>query len=133
MTVLFALGGYWAYTLADGLLNRGEYVRHLQSQVFPDSVTSLLTWLLPALNLLMLIFLLHAPWQRAGIFVSTVLFSLTAMYAALVIADYFPQAPCNCIGTVRNLSWEGHFILNLAGAALSLCGLFLNGRERRKV
>ncbi|PST84970.1 hypothetical protein C7T94_02290 [Pedobacter yulinensis] len=131
--VLFALGAYWAYTFADSIINRTDYIKHLESQVFPAAWIPGLSWILPAGNLVIVLLLAFHSGQRPGALLSALLFALTALYAGLVYAGVFRDTPCNCIGVVRNLSWSGHLFLNLAGTVLSVIGLVLAGRGKEAV
>ncbi len=95
----------------------------MYNQNFPPEVAGALVFFVPSAELVAIALLLTERWQRAGLFLSTILMAVFTGYIGLVLAGYWQRVPCSCGGVLKNMSWKAHFVFNLFFLAISLAAL----------
>jgi hypothetical protein len=81
-----------------------------------------LIWLVPAIELLITVFLFISATRILGLYASMILLFLFTAYILWVL-NFSPRVPCSCGGVIQTLSWKGHIILNTAFLILTVTGI----------
>lgn len=101
------------YTAVSKFVDFDSFARDLNSQPFPNSLTPILKWILPILEIGIAITLFFERTKRIGLYMSLTLMSLFTIYTALVLFNFFDDVPCSCGGVITHLTWTQHLIFNL--------------------
>lgn len=125
--IAFALIMLWVPVTIDKFWNLGEFHATLLNQPFPNWWARILYWLLPLLELLIVIFLVwpKRKLQHWGMLLSTILLIVFTSYIALGLLNVFDQRPCGCGSVLKSMTWEQHFWFNLFFLFLSGTGAYL--------
>lgn len=125
--ITFILILMWVPVTIDKFWDLGEFHFILLNQPFPNWWADILYWLLPLLELLIVIFLVwpERKLQHLGMLLSTVLLTLFTSYIALGLLDAFDQRPCGCGSVLKSMTWEQHFWFNVFFIFLSGAGTYL--------
>ncbi|RZK43373.1 MAG: hypothetical protein EOO90_03690 [Pedobacter sp.] len=116
----------WAYTAGSKLAAMEEFEKELKNQVFSDSISNQLIWLLPITELLAAGLLLFTAARKIGFMLSTLLMAVFTIYIALVLGGYFHKFPCSCGGVLKELGWQAHLWFNLFFLSISAAGIWLS-------
>jgi hypothetical protein len=119
----------FSYTAASKLMDLRGFAYDLHNQPFPRWMGNLLTWLLPAMELLIALLLLFDRTRLPGLWSALVLMGLFTIYTALILAGVFHRVPCSCGGVIKLLNWKQHLVFNLFFVGLSWWGI----RIERKI
>lgn len=132
--VTFLLILLWVPVTIDKFWNLGEFHSTLLNQPFPNWWAGILFWLLPTLELLVVVLLAwpKGNLQYPGMMLSTILLIMFTAYIALGLLDLFDQRPCGCGSVISRLSWEQHFWFNLFFLLLSIAGSLLHRNIQRR-
>lgn len=123
----------FVYTSVSKWLEFTKFVGQMNNQPFPDWLTPIIVWTLPAIELVISCLLMFTRTQLVGFMASFVLMLLFTMYTLLVLLNVFGRVPCSCGGVIENLSWEQHLVFNLFFVGVALAGIFLKRKERLTV
>lgn len=115
----------FSYTAFAKLIDIRLFTIEMHNQPLPLWFTSLLVYLLPALEILIVVGLLIDRFRFAALVSSLVLMLFFTFYTALVLLHIFPRVPCSCGGVIKNLSWQQHLVFNLFFDAIILWAIFL--------
>lgn len=100
------------------------FVSQLEGSPLVGKLAFILSWLVPALEIIIAALLLYSPTRLHGLYAA--FFLMLAFTAYVYILPHFFASPgCSCGGIISRFSWKGHFWFNLAftllaGTALSL-------------
>jgi Na+/proline symporter len=70
--------------------------------------------------------------RKAGFYASLILMSVFSIYNAAVLLHFFDYVPCSCGGLSKKLSWPQQLIINLFFVAISIAGVWLQGKRSDK-
>lgn len=115
------------YTSLSKLAGHGTFKNVLKASPLLHPVAGLLAWLLPAIEIAVVIFLFIPSTRKKGVFASFVLISAFTIYLFYMLA-VTPNLPCSCGGVLSMLSWRQHIIFNLVFIVLSLLAIHLYKR-----
>ncbi|SFS59487.1 MauE/DoxX family redox-associated membrane protein [Mucilaginibacter polytrichastri] len=116
-TIAVMFGYAAAIKLADYPKSRGEML----NQVFPQQVAEVLTWLIPTIEILLVILLLLPASRKIAAWTSLVLLSAFTGYIILATNDVFSRTPCSCGGILWDgASYFAQLIFNTCFIILSL-------------
>lgn len=104
------------------------FSRDLHNQPFPDQWVPVLLWVVPLVELLIVLCLLFDCTRRAGFLMATFVMLLFTSYTGLVLVGVFNRVPCSCGGVIRSLSWPQHLVLNTLLTAGAGLGFFYQWR-----
>lgn len=121
----------WVYASLSKLVSFEHSRAQMLKQVFPDEVSEVLIWSLPAIELITAGLLLFSRTFLAGLYLSATLLIAFTIYIALVLSNTFGWIPCSCGGILNKLSWTQHLLFNIAFIILTLLGIIYETRERR--
>ncbi|MVZ63764.1 MauE/DoxX family redox-associated membrane protein [Sphingobacterium humi] len=115
----------FAYASFMQLLHHHVFTGDINNQVFPNSTTPYLVWLIPMMGLLTAALLISKRTRKAGFYMSAGLLTIYTGYIILVLMKAFRYTPCSCAGVVEGFTWWEHFYFNLAFLVLSFAGIGL--------
>jgi uncharacterized membrane protein len=119
------------YTSLSKLADHETFKNVLSASPLLKPVAGIVAWLLPVTELGIVV-LLFVPFLRIkGLYASFILISLFTLYLIYMIA-FTPNLPCNCGGVLKLLSWPQHVFFNLFFILLSLTGILLFKRTKKK-
>ena len=84
---------------------------------------NLIAWLLPAIEIIVVLLLLINKTRLVGFYSSLFLMTAFTTYI-LVILKFAYYIPCTCGGILSEMSWTTHFWFNLVFVLLILLGIF---------
>lgn len=113
----------WIYAALSKLTDYDEARRAMLNQVFPVHVAEILTWLVPATELVLAACLTWKPLQLPGLIASLVLLITFSLYIAITMSNAFGRIPCSCGGIIKHLGYWQHLGFNLFFAALSVIAI----------
>lgn len=101
------------YTGISKLIDFRGFTYDLNNQPFPNSLTPLLSWVLPISEIAIAAALLFEKSRLLGLYASLILMGLFTVYTALVLLHAFEYVPCSCGGVIKHLTWPQHLIFNI--------------------
>lgn len=127
--VTFLLILLWVPVTIDKFWNLGEFHSTLLNQPFPNWWAGILFWLLPTLELLVVVLL---AWPRdikllhKGMQLSLIMMLGFTLYIAFGVMGFYSKQPCGCGSVIKNLSWEQHLWFNVFFLSTSAIGTWLS-------
>jgi putative oxidoreductase len=95
----------------------------MHNQPFPMWFSSVLVYLLPAVELFIAGMLLFERSRYMGLWASAILMGLFTVYTCLVLCKVFYKVPCSCGGVIRNLTWGWHLVFNIFFVFVSIVAI----------
>jgi hypothetical protein len=121
----------WVPVTVDKIWNLTFFHNILLQQPFPNWWADLLFWLLPLIELGVVILLVW-PKEKLlylGIWLSFLLLSIFTLYIGLGVAGVYAQKPCGCGSVIKGLSWNQHLVFNLFFLFISLTGIYFKRQQ----
>lgn len=126
--LLIALFGYAAVSK---LTDYTTFKLQLGQSPFIEHFAPLLTWAMPAIELIAVSLLLFNRSKLAGLYLSLFLMTLFSAYIYAML-HYSYYIPCSCGGVLEKLDWKAHLWLNLGFTILCISGILAEVLPRRK-
>lgn len=120
-----------AYAALSKLMDYGAARRAMLVQVFERDTALVLTWLVPATELLIVCLLLYPPTRGWGLWAATLLMAAFSIYLLLAHNGSFAKVPCSCGGILGKMDYQVHLVFNLCFVALGSWGIFLSHRHTK--
>ncbi|MFC6101493.1 MauE/DoxX family redox-associated membrane protein [Olivibacter domesticus] len=120
----------YSYTAVMKIADFKVYRIKMYRQVFPDWLSEIMVYALPAAELGMVAWLL-APYFserklfRIGLKANIVLMASFTVYAWLAKEKVFGYIPCACGGIFEKMEWPEHYVVNLRLTILAVVGACL--------
>lgn len=89
---------------------------------------SIISWMLPAVELITVILLFIPAIRWAGLYLSLALMLIFTSYIAFMLFSSY-DLPCSCGGVLKNLSWKDHLIMNIILTMLAALAVILEIRR----
>jgi len=121
----------FVYTALSKLLHFSQFVHTLSQSTILHPISNLVAWMLPVTELATASLLFTERSRTKGLWAAFALMLLFTIYIGYML-KVETNIPCSCGGVLRSLTWTHHLQLNLALLILSVIGLLLTGRSRRK-
>ncbi|WP_134089096.1 MauE/DoxX family redox-associated membrane protein [Olivibacter sp. XZL3] len=120
----------YSYTAAMKLADFDVYRIKMHRQVFPNWLTEVLIYALPATELMMSIwlflpFFFERKVLRFGLKANVLLMACFTVYAWLAKEKIFGYIPCACGGIFEKMEWPEHYVWNLRLTILAVGGACL--------
>lgn len=132
LTVVCALLIFlFLYTGVSKYLNFITFAEDMKNQPFPQWMTFLLIWVLPAIEIMLGLGLMFNKSRLISLYGSFILMLLFTVYVALILLNVFDKIPCSCGGVLQSLGWNEHLIFNFCFLAISCIGCLLGRKELR--
>ena len=96
----------------------------LYNQVFPIWMADFLLYFLPAIEIMVAVFLLIPDYRLIGVKIAVILMLIFSTYIGLVLTGIFGRIPCSCGGVLNNIGWWEHLLFNLFFLGLGIWGLW---------
>lgn len=100
----------------------------LQSPLIKNQATAI-SWLIPGLEILIVIMLLFCRLRNIGLLISLLLMTMFTGYIIYMIS-FVPHLPCSCGGVIQQLSWSNHVWFNCAFIVLIITVLFSSYKDK---
>lgn len=127
--ITFTLIVLWVLVTIDKFWNLGEFHATLLNQPFPNWWADILYWLLPMIELLVIILLAwpgKAKILHQGMLLSFILMLGFTLYIAFGVMGFYSKQPCGCGSVIKNLTWPQHLWFNTFFLILSGIGIWLS-------
>ncbi|HEY4335519.1 MAG TPA: MauE/DoxX family redox-associated membrane protein [Puia sp.] len=124
------------YTGFGKLFDWQHFTGTLLIQPLPRWLATLLTWILPATEIIAAAFLLFNSTRRSGLIILLALLLVFTGYIGAILLHLFPgRTPCSCGGLFRHLTWQEHFWVNLGLIGLTSFVLIIRkpGRTAKRI
>lgn len=123
----------FVYTSVSKWLDFKNFIDQMNNQPFPNWMTPILVWTLPAAEIIISGLLLFERTQLMGFLASLILMLLFTIYTILVLLNVFGRTPCSCGGVIEKLSWGQHLVFNLFFVGVALTGILLKRKMIPKI
>ncbi|RYF12424.1 MAG: hypothetical protein EOO42_20135, partial [Flavobacteriales bacterium] len=105
-----ALATLFCYAALSKLFSYEQSKTEMLHQVFPVAWALVLSWLIPTVELMVVLLLLFKATQTLGLWASALLLFLFSIYIAVVMTSIFGRVPCSCGGILKNMSYGTHLV-----------------------
>lgn len=122
----------WGSAVSLALFDWEQAKRKMELQIFPLWISDILWWVLPLLQLLLIMVLLYKPTINIGVKLSTLLIFSFTLYLFLGITNFFGETPCACGGIWPSNSHWVHIGLNSIFIGLGITYWVLAHKSRPK-
>lgn len=130
--IVFLLVLLWVYTASSKLMDFHHFRAQMHNQTVPRWMADLLIYTLPGIEIITALMLTFQRTRPTGFYASALLMAIFTAYTGLVVANYFSRVPCSCGGVLSVMNWPVHFAFNLFFLLLTVTGIYLLNRERRR-
>lgn len=110
----------WGYAATVKLWNWNTSRREMHLQPFPDWMGDILFWLVPLVELTIVVLLLYHVTMLRGIQASVILLCVFTIYLALGLGRAFGKVPCACGGILSGMGHREHILFNLLFIGLGI-------------
>ncbi len=124
--ITFLLIFLWVYAAVSKLADHERSQGQMLNQVFTKSIALLLVWAIPAVELLVVSFLMFSRTMLAGLYASALLLGSFTVYIGLIMNNIFGYIPCSCGGIFERMSWGQHLVFNLFFLLLNLSAILIS-------
>lgn len=115
----------WAYAFFVKLINRHRFKQSLRTQVFPPWAGTIFYYLLPLIEIALVVLLLTPSTRLLGMYSSLFLLILFTLYVGGAVFQVYERYPCACGGLFSRLGWYKHFKVNIMLTLVALIGVVL--------
>jgi putative oxidoreductase len=113
----------FSYTAISKGLHMDTTLYEMRNQPFPRVINDILSYLIPTMELLIVVMLLKEKTRLLGLYIAAVLMSLFTIYVIIILVGVFKRVPCSCGGIISSLGWNQHLWLNLFFLFISIIGI----------
>ncbi|MFN0291952.1 MauE/DoxX family redox-associated membrane protein [Pedobacter helvus] len=114
-----------AYAALSKLTNYGVARRAMLVQVFSREMALTLVWLVPVVELLVVLLLLFVRTRLLGLWLATLLMLSFSVYLIIAYLGGFGKVPCGCGGILGKMGYSVHLVFNLCFVALGVWGIVI--------
>lgn len=114
----------WGYAAVSKLATYEDFRFQLLGHKVLMEHAGLVAWLVPSIELVIVLLLCIPSTRLVGLFSSFCLLLVFSLYI-IYMFQYYPATPCSCSGFISQLGWKAHVVFNLAFSALSFVGVVL--------
>jgi len=112
------------YAAITKLLDYHTFRMQLGQSPFITQFVDWISWLLPILEIGIVILLILPRTRLIGFYSSFFIMLLFSEYI-YVMLHYSYHIPCSCGGILSKMSWQQHLVFNIAFTLIALFGIFL--------
>ena len=128
--IVIVLLAFWLYVLIEQLTNLEGFKTGISRQPLPVFLILVTIYLLPVLELFIIISLMFIKLHKIGLFLSVILMTAFTIYVGTAILGLWNQVPCTCGSVIKGISWKQHFFFNLFFLVLSVLGYYFKTKLR---
>ena len=115
----------WAYTALSKLFSFNKFKHAMNIQVFPRWMGKILVYVLPIIELGLVVLLVIPETRLIGMYASLFLMVLFTLYVGGAVFHIYDRNPCACGGLFNRLGWYKHFKVNIVLTLIALVGAVL--------
>jgi len=123
----------WIPTSLDKLMNFDRFKADIGRQPLNESLLTTLAYILPFIEISIVIWLVVRSSRWVGYGLSSLLMVAFTGFVWLAWQKAWPKLPCGCGKLISTISWQQHFWFNLFFLIISILGLLLTIRQRKKL
>ncbi|THU39207.1 hypothetical protein FAM09_11880 [Niastella caeni] len=122
--ICFLLLLLFSYAAVSKLIEYNSFVGQLRKSPYLEQYASIVAWLVPVVECIIVLLLLFKKTRLTGLFAS---FGLMLMFTAYIytMLNFSFYIPCSCGGILALMSWTQHFWFNVIFTVLALTGVLL--------
>ncbi|WP_199121448.1 MauE/DoxX family redox-associated membrane protein [Pedobacter sp. ASV28] len=117
------------YAAFSKLIDYDKSFSQMRNQVFSPFFASIFTWLIPTIEIVLMLGLLFQRTRHSALKASLILLIVFTLYIAIVMTGVFGRVPCSCGGILENMSYGTHLVFNLFFIALATFGLLIENNK----
>ena len=118
---LFLTGLFWTVAIIVKMRNPVAFLGELSLQPFPKDAAMILLYLLPILQLLIIVLLFSPAHQIKALTLSILLLLIFSIYIVLAQLHFFRFMPCSCAGFYDG--WMPQLLLNFSFIIINLTAI----------
>ncbi len=122
ISILFII--LFTYAAVSKLLDHKNFTLLLTQSPFLGAYANLLSWGIPAIELMIASLLVFPKLNLEGLWGSLILMVLFTTYIIIVL-NFSESIPCSCGGIISSLSWKQHLYFNIGFIVLAAIGVVL--------
>jgi len=115
----------WGYTALSKLFSFNKFKHAMKIQVFPRWMGKILVYVLPTIELALVVLLVIPETRLIGMYASLFLMVLFTLYVGGAVFHIYDRNPCACGGLFNRLGWYKHFKVNIILTLIALLGAVL--------
>jgi hypothetical protein len=119
----------FVYAASSKLFDYNQFSTQLGRSPLIGSYASVIAWMVPAIELIIVAMLTAKPTRIHGLYASLILLLIFTLYITGMLLSG-EHLPCSCGGVISALSWKKHLIFNLFFMALSIAGILLWWKQK---
>ena len=122
----------FVYTACSKLLEYRLFRSQLENAPFINKAAPVISWLLPAAELLTAAELTITATRKAGLYSSFFLLLFFTAYIALMLFSNV-HLPCTCGGVIKSLSWKQHLVFNIFFLSIAAVGIAIGNKKTNQL
>ncbi|MDP2160979.1 MAG: hypothetical protein Q8K02_10890 [Flavobacterium sp.] len=103
----------FVYAAVSKLLDYENFQVQLGQSPLLSAYASIISWLVPAIELFIVVLILLPTTRLFGLFGSFILMVMFTVYIYLILT-YSSFVPCSCGGVLEKMTWNQHLLFNIA-------------------
>ena len=124
------IGLLFGYAAITKLADYENFRFGISESPFISPFASVLAWLVPLTELVIVAFLLLSYTRLAGLYAASIVMFLFTVYIAAMLL-FAIDIPCSCGGVLESMSWPAHLVFNAVFTVLSIAGVIIERKRRR--
>lgn len=129
-SIIFLLVVLWTYAAFSKLFTYEAFRFQLLGHKLLMNYAALVAWLVPAIELGIVLLLLIPKTRMAGFYTSAALLLVFTVYI-IYMFNFYPHKPCSCGGVISKLSWKQHIVFNLFFLLINIIAIILSKKTNR--
>lgn len=128
--VSLCVGLLFGYAAITKLTDYENFRFGLSESPFISPFSSMLAWIVPVTELVIVVFLLLSYTRLAGLYAASIVMFLFTFYIAAMLL-FAVDIPCSCGGVLESMSWPVHLVFNAVFTLLSVTGVIMEHKRKR--
>lgn len=109
------------YTAISKIVGLKQFTATINQSQLLNGYGYVIAYLVPVIELIIVILLVTHSFRKVGLIASTVLLSIFTIYIVYMLLTS-SKLPCSCGGVLQSLSWREHVFFNLSFIIVSILG-----------
>jgi putative oxidoreductase len=126
--ISICIGLMFLYAAQSKLMDYDKSRQEMLNQIFTAELALVLTWLIPAIELIIVGLLLIKSLNLIGLYASAILLTTFSIYISITMTGVFGRIPCSCGGILKHMSYGTHLAFNFLFIVLALFGIAIQRR-----
>jgi hypothetical protein len=121
----------FVYAAVSKLTEYNVFKIQLTNSPFLKPLAAIIVWLIPTVELIIVVMLTVRYTRTAGLYSSFLLLLVFTLYITGMLVSGI-HLPCSCGGIIQHLSWKQHLLFNLFFIVLTLIGIVFERNQKLK-